>query len=99
MPDSFGKSDMNVNDQIKFWENALQQEEDRYKSVPASMREIAYWRDVVPYRRNVRRARESAGIPICRCATDCLAYPNSKCAKGHLTCDIHRGDCFLCKTG
>ncbi len=88
---------MNIDDQIQFWERALKHAEAKHLIGPASMREFAYYRDVVPYKYNLRRAREKGGLLICWGAFDCLTYPQSKCANGHETCSEHRASCMLCK--
>jgi hypothetical protein len=44
---------------IERWEHALTQAEEQHKRVPIPYREIAYWRDLVPYKCIVQCAPEN----------------------------------------
>ncbi len=61
---------------IHFWESVLERKEAEFRELPEGVRELAYWRDVVPYKYLVRVVRLKAGRPVCWAAVDCLTYPN-----------------------
>lgn len=77
------------------WKNVRQ----NCTSSMANLRELGYWRDVVPYKHIVRMVRLKKGIPLCDGATDCLESNLGLCDAGkHHACREHSSSCIFCRS-